>query len=65
MARKRKLSQSPQARWSRKKKARGQCARCGKDRAKYTQLCDACQVKASAYMRAWRKRKLIPLVALP
>lgn len=57
MPRKRRLSQKPQARWARKKKSWGQCARCGAERNKYKQLCDLCQPKATAYMRAYRARR--------
>ena len=55
--RKRKLSQSPQARWARKKKAAGCCARCGQPRNRYRQLCDAHQQEFTTYMRARRAHK--------
>lgn len=49
-----RLSQSAQARWSRRKKAAGNCARCGKPRGQYKHLCDRCQGLKAAYMRRWR-----------
>lgn len=52
----RALSQSPQARWSRRKKRAGLCARCGEPRQHYRQLCDTHQQEHAAYMRAWRNR---------
>ena len=53
---KRKYSQSPQARWSRKKKKQGRCARCGEPRGKYKQLCDFHQGQFTAYMREYRAK---------
>jgi hypothetical protein len=50
-------SQSPQARWSRKKKKQGRCARCGEPRNRYAQLCDTHQAEFTAYMKAWRTRR--------
>lgn len=50
----RKLSQSPQARWSRKQKKRGNCSRCGNQRNRYRQLCDRCQSLTTEYMRQYR-----------
>lgn len=52
-----KLSQSAQARWSRRKKAAGCCARCGQRRNQYKHLCDRCQGLKAAYMRRYRAAK--------
>lgn len=56
MAKRKKFSQSPQARWSRKQKGRGRCARCGEPRKRYKQLCDEHQEEFTSYMRAYRAR---------
>ena len=45
---------SPQSRWSKRKKGAGRCARCGKPRNRYAQLCDKHQAAVTAYMRQWR-----------
>jgi predicted amidophosphoribosyltransferase len=57
MPKKAKLCQSPQARWARKKKAAGACARCGEPRGKYKQLCNPCQAKQTQYMARYRAAK--------
>ena len=53
----RKKSQSPQARWARKKKKAGMCARCGEKRNKYKQLCDFHQGQQTEYMRQRRAKE--------
>lgn len=45
---------SPQAKWARRQKRKGRCARCGQRRTRHRQLCDVCQYKFTVYMRAWR-----------
>lgn len=52
----RKLSQTPQARWSRKMIRRGRCRICGQKRTKFKQLCDYHQGIFNTYMRAYRLR---------
>jgi hypothetical protein len=61
---KRKLSNTPQARWARRKKANGRCSRCGLHRERLKQLCNTCQALATAYMRQYRaakKRENVPV----
>ncbi len=53
----RRLSQKPQARWSRMKKRQGKCARCGALREHYAQLCDFHQGQQTAYMRRYRAER--------
>jgi len=57
----RKLSQTAQACWSRRKKRAGCCTRCGEPRNRYKQLCDFHQGEFSAYMKAWRARRATEL----
>ena len=49
-------SQTAQARWSRKQKKRGRCARCGTKRNRYKQLCDFHQGQFTIYMRNRRAK---------
>jgi hypothetical protein len=47
--------ETPQQKWARRQKRRGNCFRCGGPRIHYKHLCDACQAKFTAYMRRYRE----------
>lgn len=52
--RKRKLSQSPQARYKRRMKASGRCVMCGRLRRGHGELCETHREHVNAYLRAYR-----------
>jgi hypothetical protein len=57
MARPKRLSQSAQARWARRKVRAGRCRICGEKRNHYASLCDKHQKTFTLYMRAWRAKR--------